>query len=156
MNSQNNSARKMEQRRRWASVELERKWRRILGQWRASGLDGRDFIRARGLPEASFYGWKRTLRLRDAEAARAAKRVRAKKRLSQQTPRVASPASKPDKRLTLPRKDAALPAFVPVSVTPPPLHVPIELSLANGRTLRVPPGFDEATLTRLLCVLERP
>ena len=141
MNPHNTLARKVEQRRKQPSPALERKWRRIISQWRASGLDGRAFIRAHNLPEASFYGWKRTLRLRDMERARQAKR---------------RAAPKPRKRVNATKKVAAVPAFVPVSVTPPPVTAAIELVLVGGHTLRVPAGFDEATLTRLVSALERP
>lgn len=48
---------------------------------------------------------------------------------------------------------SAPPAFVPVRVvasSPPPL----EVVLASGRVLRVPPGFDPAQLRALLAALE--
>ena len=139
------------------SLELERKWRRIISQWKVSGLDGRAFIRAHDLPEASFYGWKRTLRLRDEVLARQAKRVTAKRRaLGKVSKGAASHRQGKHKRVTVAKKASAAPAFVPVSVTPPPVIAAIELVLPGGMTLRVPAGFDEATLTRLLCALERP
>ena len=46
------------------------------------------------------------------------------------------------------------PAFVPVRVTPTPTtSIPLELVLASGRVVRVPPGFDADTLRQLLAVL---
>jgi transposase len=46
------------------------------------------------------------------------------------------------------------PAFVPVRVTPTPTtSIPLELVLASGRVVRVPPGFDADTLRQLLTVL---
>jgi transposase len=62
-------------------------------------------------------------------------------------------------RRTLAQRDAAV-QFVPVRLAPePPTNTsastsPLELVLANGRRLRVAPGFDAATLTRLLTLLE--
>ena len=49
------------------------------------------------------------------------------------------------------------PAFVPVRVVPPiSATAAIELVLGNGRLLRVPAGFDPATLRQLLAVIEAP
>jgi hypothetical protein len=60
-------------------------------------------------------------------------------------------------RRVLERRAAEAPAFVPVQVvadTPPPQASALELVLADGRAVRVAPGFDAATLRRLLAVLE--
>jgi hypothetical protein len=46
----------------------EQLWRRWIREWRASGGPVRVFCEARGLAEASFYGWRRELERRDAEA----------------------------------------------------------------------------------------
>jgi hypothetical protein len=48
----------------------ERFWRRIVRQWRSSGLSVRDFCAAQGLTVPSFYAWRRTIEQRDAEAVR--------------------------------------------------------------------------------------
>lgn len=39
----------------------EQFWRRMLRQWRASGLSVRAFCRLHDLAEASFYSWRRAL-----------------------------------------------------------------------------------------------
>ncbi len=60
-------------------------------------------------------------------------------------------------RHVLQRRATEQPAFVPVQVvadTPPPQASALELVLADGRAVRVAPGFDEATLRRLLAVLQ--
>jgi hypothetical protein len=60
-------------------------------------------------------------------------------------------------RRVLERRASERPAFVPVQVvadTPPPQASALELVLADGRAVRVAPGFDAATLRRLLAVLE--
>ena len=47
--------------------------------------------------------------------------------------------------------------FVPVQIVPEERPAPrgaVEVLLADGRTVRVPPGFDAATLRQLLAVLE--
>jgi transposase len=46
----------------------EQFWRKVVQDWRASGLSVCQFCRLRKLSEQSFYGWRRTLQLRDAEA----------------------------------------------------------------------------------------
>ena len=49
-------------------------WRERLARWSASGLSVRAFCAQQGVAEASFYYWKRALRLRDAETPSAAAR----------------------------------------------------------------------------------
>jgi hypothetical protein len=60
-------------------------------------------------------------------------------------------------RRVLERRAAEEPALVPVQVVVdavPAQASALEAVLPSGRTVRVPPGFDEATLQRLLAVLE--
>jgi transposase-like protein len=72
-----------------------------------------------------------------------------------------SPANFYAWRRTLERRAAAPAAFVPVHVVadiPPAPVSALELMLADGRSVRVAPGFDAVTLRQLLAVLreERP
>jgi hypothetical protein len=100
----------------------ERFWRRVVRQWRNSGLSVRAFCADKDLAEPSFYAWRRTIAERDAAAVR----------------------------------------FVPVHIVPGEQPVAadsgsnsgLELVLPAGRRLRIGPGFDAATLQRLLAVLE--
>src|SRR5262245_49856140 len=60
-------------------------------------------------------------------------------------------------RRVLERRAAEEPAFVPVQVVAdptPPQASALEVVLVDGRVVRVAPGFDAATLRRLLVVLE--
>ena len=60
-------------------------------------------------------------------------------------------------RRALQERDTAAAAFVAVRVVPEAERVParsVEVVLAGGRTLRVAPGFDPATLRHVLAVLE--
>lgn len=58
-------------------------------------------------------------------------------------------------RRELAKRDAARPAFVPVHVLPEPARqAALSVLLAGGRSIRVAPGFDVATLRQLLDVLE--
>jgi transposase-like protein len=64
-------------------------------------------------------------------------------------------------RRALQNRAATTPDFVPVRIIPEPAAEPttqrrmgdVELVLADGRLLRVGPGFDAATLKRVLVVL---
>jgi len=100
----------------------EQFWRRVVQQWRNSGLSVRQFCQLRDLSEASLYAWRRILQERDAEVRRA--------------------------------------PFIPVRIVPDAdtdhdgLSTGLELLLGGGRRLRVGPAFDDATLRRLLTVLE--
>jgi transposase len=47
----------------------ERFWRRMVRQWRSSGLSIRDFCDDRDISEPSFYAWRRIIAQRDAEPA---------------------------------------------------------------------------------------
>ena len=55
----------MTQRR---SGQREEFWREQVERYEASGLSVRRFCQESGLSEASFYAWRRTLRLRAREA----------------------------------------------------------------------------------------
>ena len=60
-------------------------------------------------------------------------------------------------RRVLERRATERPAFMPVQVVtdpPPPQASALELVLPDGRAVRVAPGFDAATLQRLLAVLD--
>ena len=60
-------------------------------------------------------------------------------------------------RRVLQRRAAEKATFVPVQVLPdavPTQTSALEVVLTNGRTVRVAPGFDAATLRQLLAVLE--
>src|SRR5437867_1752897 len=62
-------------------------------------------------------------------------------------------------RRTRQRRDAEQAAFVPVQLVAEAVPVPaspLELVLADGRVVRVAPGFDATTLRQLLAVLGEP
>ena len=124
----------------------ERHWRRMVRDWRRSGLSVREFCDWQALSEPSFYAWRREIALRDREAAQAPggsalsfDRKPARKR---------APAT--------PRS-----AFVPVQVVADePRGTPagerwLEVRLPSGAQLRVPAGFDRQTLIEVLAALEK-
>ena len=120
-------------RRGQRDLAKERFWRRMLQRWQRCRLSIRDFCAQQHLSEPSFYGWRRTLAQRDPKATTTA--------AARQRPAAAPPAPRP--------------TFVPVQVVSVPSPA-LELVLRNGRLLRVPPGFDAATLRQLLALVEEP
>ena len=101
-------------------------WQRLIERWQASGLSVRTFCERQRLAVPSFYAWRRRL---------------------QQSDRLA-PAAQATAPVT----------FLPVHVRddPPDQRPPLELVLASGQCLRIPPGFDPDALRALLAVLEEP
>jgi transposase-like protein len=107
----------------------ERFWRRMVREWRRSGLGVRAFCAQHGLSEPSFYAWRRSVAERDQESARA------------------DAKPKPDGVGRTPR-------FVPLRVIEVATQVALEVVLERGRTVRILRGFDADTLRQLLAVLE--
>jgi len=60
----------MSQTRRRSS-QREQFWREAVAEWETSGQSVRAFCSRRRLQEASFYGWRRTLRERDRQQSAA-------------------------------------------------------------------------------------
>ena len=128
----------------------ERRWRSLLQQWRRSGLTVRAFCAQHGLSEPSFYYWQRTIARRDHQTSGSPPPAR---------PPHPSPTTRT--RSAARRPESPLPLFVPLGVTAGPLTASagrgtLEVVLGLGRVVRVPPGFDAATLRQLLAVLEAP
>jgi transposase len=118
----------MSRRGRQPDPVKEQFWRDAIQCWERSGLSIRAFCAEQALSEFSFHAWRRTIARRD------------------------QPASSP-----VPERRDPVPAFVPVRVTGAPLALAtpsLEVVLGSGRTVRVSPGFDPATLRHLLAVLE--
>lgn len=117
----------------------EQYWRRMLRLWRRSGLGIRPFCALHHLSEPLFYAWRRTIHQRDQEVKRSAHG------------RPGQPSGQP---AALANHDRAgpRPTFVPVTVSLP--GPALELVLGQGRILRVPAGFEPATLRQLLAILE--
>src|ERR1700678_300073 len=114
----------------------ERFWRRTFRQWRRSGLGVRAFCAEHGLPEPSFYAWRRIVAQRDQESSR----IRAKS--ERDSVGRAVPANEDT------------PVFVPLRVIDVSTQVALEVVLERGRVVRVLRGFDADTLRQLLAVLE--
>lgn len=105
-------------------TERGRYWQGLQAEQAASGLSQKAFCQQRGLNLQTFTWWKDRVRWM-LTRCRPVPKVRSKVRF-REVPAAAHPA------------------------TP----VPYEVLLATGRTIRVPVGFDEADLRRLIRVLE--
>ena len=115
---------------RYPNSAKERIWLERIRHWQPSQLSVREYCRRRGLSEPSFYAWRHVLLQRGLLAN--------------------GPAPQAEPAPTTP-------AFLRVSVKADvPLSPAIELVLATGRILRIPAGFDAATLRQLLRLLEEP
>jgi hypothetical protein len=126
----------------WRDPEKERRWRRLLRLWRRSGLTGRDFCVKHGLQEGSFYAWRREIARRDQEEAVAPKRA-ARALVKGRAQRQAG--------------GRKLPAFMQVKIDGAASGTSaMEVIVANGRMLRVRPGFDGEALRQLLGLVEEP
>jgi transposase-like protein len=106
----------------------ERFWRRMVRQWQRSGLSVRDYCLEHRLAESAFYFWRRTISDRNQQANRQ------RRHDGQQRARRHGP-----------------PLFVPLTVAAAAVF---EVVLSDGRVVRVPAGFDPATLRQLLAVLD--
>jgi transposase-like protein len=109
------------------SGSKERFWRRMVRQWRSSGLSVRAFCAQHELAEPTFYAWRRTIAERDALIDNGAPAFLA----VQVTRNAETPRATAD--------DAT---------------AGLEVVLRSGRRLRVGSGFDGPTLQRLLALLE--
>ncbi len=138
-------------------------WSAILADFRRSGLTHVQFCQLRRISIHSFRDW--LYRLRPGLPPRRSRAGHTVSTLSS-TP-ADLPASLPGHMSPTPSPTpAGLPAFLPVhvrprslttvtdhQVVPPP--APLELVLSDHCHLRVPAGFDPATLHQLLDVLEQ-
>jgi transposase-like protein len=110
-------------------------WRRLFELWRRSGCTIRAFCAEHGVSEPSFFAWRRTIAERDRPPS---------------TPPDGYTGGHPDNR-------HRQPTFIPLRVVPTPATeptTPLEVVLPGDRVVRVPAGFDPASLRQLLAILE--
>jgi transposase len=99
-------------------------WTKRVEQWKKSGLEAAEFARRERLKPKQLHWWSWKLRT------------------SESPPLPAEPRFLPVRVVTA----LSAPAAAPTS----PTATPIEIALGNGRIVRVRPGFDPATLERVL------
>ena len=102
----------------------ERFWRQHLASWRRCGSGVRAYCRTEGLPEASFYAWRRVLTKRRQPAGT---------------------------RPSQPGTAAFVPVRL---IEEPSADATLEIVLRGGRVVRVRPGFHAETLRKVVSVLE--
>lgn len=107
-------------------------WVQHVERWKASGLSAKEFSAESGINWRSLSWWK--WRLAGGEV----------KRKRRSAPEATSPAL---------AKSLAPLSFV--EVTASVAREPLEVVLPSALRVRVPAGFDDATLVRLLDVLEK-
>lgn len=106
-------------------------WQSLLEEWKRSGQSQADFCALRSIPMGKFRWWKGHIVKRGA-------------------------------RMESRRNAGEKPSFVPVAVhagldeSPPGERdaLPLEVVLRSGCVVRVPAGFDETCLVRLIAALE--
>jgi hypothetical protein len=132
-------------------LEKERYWRRMLRQWRGSGMSGRDFCSEHGLSEPSFYSWRREIVRRDQEETAAVPGVMGigapARPTSFRSPIGSSTAPRSTRKAGNTFVKVALPHGAMMSST-------IDIILAETRVLRVGRGFDAELLREVVRVLE--
>jgi hypothetical protein len=109
--------------------DKERVWRERIAEQERGGESVRAFCRKRGLQEASFYHWRREIRLRDREAAG----------------RNATPVLAPVVVVEEPSGEA---------VTRSQAATSIEVVLGDGTTVRVPHGATREQVGAVFAALE--
>jgi transposase-like protein len=112
------------------SAEKADFWKLVVVEWQESGLSVREFCKKNGLTEPSFYSWRRELKKRENEAGKK--------------------QSKDIKQT---------PVFIPLSLKTetgqqPEAKSDIEV-IVGQHSIRIQPGFDSETLSRVLVVIDK-
>ena len=145
----------------------ERSWRRLIQQWRHSGMTIRDFCVEHEVSEPSFFAWRRTIADRDRQSGQPSADGYGNVD-NHKTPD--SPTFVPLHVVSTPADSTpadSTPAVSTPVVSTPVVSTPVvstpggaayEVVLRDGCIVRVPAGFDPATLRQLLVLLneERP
>ncbi len=113
-----------------AARAREKHWRAILDEQKTSGLGHTAFCREKKISSHAYFWWKREIRVRDGGRRRPRR-----------------------------KKSTEKPYLVPVRISAPGFaegagSESFEIVLSGHRVVRVPRGFDEESLRRLLAVLE--
>lgn len=114
-----------EERVGWSRPQRRSWWREHVVTQGQSGLSGVEYCRAQGLRPRDLYRWRRVLRASGELDAAADVRGHGQ------------------------------PLFAEVVVQAAAGEAALEVVLGRHRRVRVHPGFDEATLARVVAVLER-
>jgi hypothetical protein len=115
-------------------------WAKRVERWRDSGLTAKQFASETGVKASTLSFWSWRLRADGGRGAVAVTKGR---------------AGRPDTRRQPPRRAAGPSKFVELapSAAVPALAAALEVVLSCGVVVRVPAGFDEATLGRVVRAL---
>ena len=113
-------------------ADRERYWRGVLEDWRASGLSRAAFCRRRGINYHTLGQWKSRI---EAHATRSRGATQGTSEFVEVNLPTSGSSSQKNRDRNVREND-------------------YEIVLTSGRSVRVPPGFEEADLTRLIRVTE--
>jgi len=119
---------------RQRDLRKQQLWLQHIRCWQRSRLCIRDFCTRHRLSEPSFYCWRRLLSERGVLP-----------------PAGAASAAQPDTD-----RPPTPPLFLAATLAADTAPRPLEVVLRNGLAVRVPAGFDAATLRQLLALLGEP
>ena len=125
-------------------------WAKRVERWQQSGLTAKEFAAQTGLKQSTLSYWKWALRSTPSEPPR-----RASKKRASRAPAMTKSASKsgPRQGPAAEQLGSNSGAFVEVTAGVA-VSGSLELVLGGHLTVRVPVGFDEETLTRLMRAVE--
>jgi len=136
-----------------ASSSRENEVRGLLKEAACSGVSRAEFCRQRALKAGTLSWWKHQLKLRD--------RRRGRVQAEEQAPLTAPRGGTSPRRLhrRKPAEPEATVRLVPLTVrasvpAPAAVRSSLEVVVAGGRLVRVPPDFDGSVLIRLVETLE--
>ena len=116
-------------------------WAKRVERWKDSGLTAKEFGTETGVNPSTlaFWSWKLGSEQRESRRTSTAPSPRSHKR-----------GAEPKKKRDKPAAGRLVEVSTVVTSSPPML----EVVLASGARVRVPAGFDEATLTRVVRAVE--
>jgi transposase-like protein len=124
-------------------LDKEQYWRQAIEQHAQSGKSVRALCAAKGIPESSFYFWRREIKARDRFM------VTVRKNGNPKHDREPLPKQS--------RVSTKSPLFVPVRVVAKEVARPsvarLEVVLVGGARLKIPAGFDRETLCGVIAML---
>jgi len=113
-------------------------WSKRVQRWVESGLTAKEFAAETGLKASTLSYWKWRLG-------------------SEHRPQSSVPAAAKSAKLHRPKRArATTPTFVELAPSPASIALPLELVLHESMTVRIPVGFDETTLSRVLRLVGAP
>lgn len=118
----------------------ERYWRKVVQNFKDSGLATKQFCQREGLSESQFYSWRREIGKRDQEEPIAKSKARRSKKVVREH-----------------QPSPAVPEFIPVklvTVTSEPQPAPLEITSPAGFVIRIAAGVDARLLHLVLSVLK--